>query len=208
MSHLAIFEYQWEQKSFLDWPHSSKECSGMQLGIEEIRYVWTHQREFNHHQSTWGPRGRTPHCAPYWLWHVLFMFYWASNIWWSMSLHVIALLRLGCWSVSKEPRTEQSFMSDKTDRIASQVEKEEGETEEESTGNGEGNVAKKVIGQGTKRHLSGEGMTRPFFLPGTQRCPQWSLDVLQPCVPWFHFILFHLPSTEWIWDLVASYSLY
>lgn len=77
-----------------------------------------------------------------------------------------------------------------------------------TTGDGGENVTKKVTGEGRKRHLSGEGMMRPFFLPGTQGCPQWSLDMLQPYVPWFHFILSHLPSAEWIWDLVASYSLY
>lgn len=56
MSHLAIFEYQWEQKSFLDRPRSGKECFGVQLGTEEIRYVWTHQGERNHPEPSSSPR--------------------------------------------------------------------------------------------------------------------------------------------------------
>lgn len=46
-----------------------------------------------------------------------------------MSLHVITLRRLSIGWVSKELRTE-SFISDETDRIASQVEEEEGGAEE------------------------------------------------------------------------------
>lgn len=46
-----------------------------------------------------------------------------------MSLRVIASLRLGLSWVSEELKTEQSFMSDKMDRIASQVEKEDGGAE-------------------------------------------------------------------------------
>lgn len=64
-------------------------------------------------------------------------------------------------------------MSDKTDRIASQVEGEEGGAEEECTGKGEekGNLAKKVTGAGSKRHLHGEGMAKPFLLPRNPQAP-------------------------------------
>lgn len=65
-----------------------------------------------------------------------------------MSLRAIASLRLGLGWVSKELKTEPSFMSDKMDRIASQVKKEDGE-QRCAQGIEKG---KKVIGVGRKRH--------------------------------------------------------
>ena len=148
MSHLAIFEYQWEQKSFLDWPHSSK-CSGIQVGIEEICYVWIHPREFNHPEPSPSPlkalvaepltlyhAGSDICCVPLGQWHLVID---------KPSCHRITEVQ-PLMGLQRALRTQRSFMSDQTDKTASQVEKEEGGTEEERTGNAakKGNLAKKV----------------------------------------------------------------
>lgn len=93
-------------------------------------------------------------------------------------------------------------MSDKTDRIASRAEEEEGGAEEACTGNGEkkGNLAKKVTGAGSKRRLSGEGMTKPFLLPRDPQLPPVEPGyALATCTASSHSV-FPVPGgfgTEW-----------
>lgn len=106
MSHLAILEYQWEQ-SFLDWPPVP------------IRMFWHATRHWSHRldkpmESLIPPKpSPSPHrvpvaasslCTRLALTRVIYV-PWGNDIWWSMSLHVIALVKLSLWWVSKELRT-------------------------------------------------------------------------------------------------------
>lgn len=86
-----------------------------------------------------------------------------------MSLRAIASLRLGLGWVSKELKTEPSFMSDKTGRIASQVKKEDGGAEV-CTGNREGEESDRSREKETWVG-GGQEMMRPFLHPWSPQHP-------------------------------------
>ena len=212
MSHLAILEYQWVQKSFLDWPRVPvKNVLATQLGIEEIRYVW-----INPVESLVTPSLHQVHTGCSWP---------NPSLCTTLALSRAVYVPLGQWHlVINEPScrciteaqslmglqralsTEQSFMSDKTEKIASQVEKEERGAQEGTWGmEKRRGVCQRNWYEDKISKWIQRGPWSPFSSPGTHWGHRGCWDTLQPHGPHFHCLSIHLPSTEWVWDLVVSH---
>lgn len=202
MSHLAIFEYQWEQKSFLDWPCSSKECSGVQLGIEEIHCVWTHCREFNHPEPSPSP------CKAL-MAESLTQHHTGSDMGCSCSTGPVtsggqwAFMLSHYWGSAFDgsPKSsEQNHLSCQTRRTegAGGGQRKSSQGMENTRG-----LWGRQWHTGVVRWLSGEGMTiDPFSSSEAHWCLRRNLDILGSYKPWFYFLFSHLPSTESIWNSV------